>query len=265
MRKAGAPKSLLLAKGRMRVLTMASSSAWNVDLYSSSMSFVPELGRPLLDLLPEPPLRVLDLGCGEGALSMELVDRGFSVVGLDADEAMISAARDRGLNAIVGNGEDFDLGDFDAVVSNAALHWMDPARAVEAVRRCLGPGGVFVGECGGEGNVKKMRKAIETAVPNEAELCPWTFPSLPEFTGLLKSHGFQVDSIEIFERPTPMTDPVDWVRMFGSAYFEEDNSGNESPLIQDIAAVLPEYFEKKDDFYMIDYVRLRWKATVIDS
>ena len=136
---------------------------WTADSYQQHTGFVPVLGAPVLDLLaPMADERILDLGCGDGALTEKLVAAGADVLGVDASEAMVEAARARGLDVRVQDGQalDFDRA-FDAVFSNAALHWMlDPDAVIAAVHRALRPGGRFVGEFGGHGNVAAIRVAI---------------------------------------------------------------------------------------------------------
>jgi len=135
---------------------------WDPETYAKNARFVANLGLDVLALLaPEPGERVLDLGCGDGALTERLVAAGCSVVGIDSSAAQVTAARARGLDARVGRGESLPFeGEFDAVFSNAALHWIRDADAVvKSVYRALKPGGRFVGELGGAGNVGTIRSA----------------------------------------------------------------------------------------------------------
>lgn len=238
------------------------SSKWDVESYVSKAGFVSQLGHPVLELLPSPPASVLDLGCGEGTLSLELLKRGYEVVGLDFDEAMVLAALKRGVDARVGDGSSFDLGRrFDAVFSNAAIHWITDQRGVvRSVRRSLRPGGVFVGECGGEGNVNGIRAAVSRVVADETDLCPWSFPSAAGFRALLDAEGFVVEDLEIFDRPVEMADPADFVRLFGQKYVEREDDVEAA-----IAAIGKEargiLQPGSEGGFMIDYVRLRWRAT----
>jgi SAM-dependent methyltransferase len=196
------------------------TQTWDPKQYQARAGYVAELGKPVLELLaPRSGNRVLDLGCGDGVLSLEIARRGCDVVGIDASREMVDAARGAGVDAQVGNGAALSFeAEFDAVFSNAALHWMKPPEAVIAgVWRALKPGGRFVGEFGGSGNVATIISAIEAAlsrrgiqVPN-----PWFFPTPQEYKRLLAKAGFKVHSIELFRRPTRLPGGVRvWLRPF---------------------------------------------------
>jgi len=145
---------------------------WDPDRYARNARFVADLGAPLIDLLaPQPGERILDLGCGDGALTERLAACGCTVVGVDGSAEQITAAKTRGLDAHVMNGEALTFShEFDAVFSNAALHWMKRADAViEGVRRALKPGGRFVAEMGGAGCVAKVRGAVKAALARRGQ------------------------------------------------------------------------------------------------
>jgi len=143
-----------------------SGQHWDPDRYACNARFVADLGEPVVDLLaPQPGERILDLGCGDGALTERLVALGAAVVGVDASDDQVAAARGRGLDARVMDGARLSFADeFDAVFSNAAMHWMRDLAAVAAgVKRALRPGGRFVGEMGGAENVAKVSEALLSA------------------------------------------------------------------------------------------------------
>ena len=106
--------------------------------------------RVVLDALPAPCDRVLDVGCGEGMLALDLADRAGQVVGLDVHEPTIEVARRdaaRGnITYVVGDllTADLEPGSFDAVVSIAALHHLDTVAALERIRNLVRPGGAVV-------------------------------------------------------------------------------------------------------------------------
>src|SRR5690349_15390007 len=139
---------------------------WDPQRYQENAGFVAVLGAPLLDMLaPKAGERILDLGCGDGALT-EKIAAIATVVAVDASADQIKAARARGLDAHVADGTKlaFKSG-FDAVFSNAALHWMrDPDAVIAGVWRALRPGGRFVAECGGAGNVEQIMRALVAAL-----------------------------------------------------------------------------------------------------
>ena len=201
-------------------------NAWNPDSYAANARFVSDLGQPVVELLaPQTCERILDLGCGDGALTQKLAGMGCSVVGVDASREMIAAARELGLDARVADAQAlaFDR-EFDAVFTNAALHWMrEPDRVVSAVYRALKPGGRFVGECGGRGNVKSLVDALEAAMarrgrdPSAAN--PWHFADVAEHRARLEASGFDVVSVELFPRPTRLPgDVTGWLATFAQSF-----------------------------------------------
>jgi SAM-dependent methyltransferase len=146
---------------------MTASTTWNPDSYAKNARFVSDLGAPLLELLaPKSGELILDLGCGDGALTEKIVASGSAAFGVDASVAQLQAARRRGLAVAAMDGHHLAVkAIFDAVFSNAALHWMkQPERVVEGIARALKPGGRFVGEFGGKGNVETIRTGLHAAL-----------------------------------------------------------------------------------------------------
>src|SRR3990170_604319 len=142
----------------------SSTSSWDAADYARFGGFVAELGQAALDLLdPQPGEHILDVGCGDGSLTEKIAERGATVVGIDNDIGMIGAARARGLDARLMDAAQLKFGEaFDAVFSNATLHWvLDKERAARAIWFALKPGGRFAGEMGGEGNLAKLREALD--------------------------------------------------------------------------------------------------------
>ncbi len=167
---------------------MSSSSAqqWNPEQYAENARFVSDLGMPVVELLSlQPGERILDLGCGDGVLTRKLVERGCTVVGVDSSADMIAAAKSLGLNVQVIDGQTLPfINEFDAVFSNAALHWMKNSEHVIAgISRALKPGGRFVAEFGEYGNVATIVTAIESSLSSRDVTAanPWFFPR-PEDT-----------------------------------------------------------------------------------
>ena len=166
----------------------------------------------LLD--PQPGERILDLGCGEGALTEKLVEVGCTVVGVDGAAAMVKAARRRGLDARLMDGQRLAFSaEFDAVFSNAALHWMpDPDAVIAGVRRALKPGGRFVAEFGGHGNVATIVEALGAVLARrgveDGGPMPWYFPKPEAYAAKLQAGGFLVEDIALF--PRPLRSPRTW-------------------------------------------------------
>lgn len=241
---------------------------WDPERYRRNAGFVAELGTPLLDLLaPQPGERILDLGCGDGALTAKLVAMGCTVVGVDASEAQITRARSEGLDARVMAGEalTFDK-EFDAVFSNAALHWMPGADAVIAgVKRALKPGGRFVAEMGGAGNVRSLRAALRLSVavrgvdPDTAD--PWYFPTPEAYRDRLELAGFTVRDMALIERPTPLPGDVrGWLETFGESFLLRIPIDQRDEAVDQIRAALRPVLSDAEGQWIADYVRLRFVA-----
>lgn len=243
---------------------------WRPDAYARHGSFVPELGRPVLALLaPAPGERVLDLGCGDGQLSLELLRAGAQVVGVDASEQMVGRARERGIDARVRDARHlaFDA-EFDAAFSNAALHWMSDLEAVfRGVRRALKPGGRFVAEMGGRGNIAAIVTAC-VAVLNArgvdgAAALPWRFVGPDEARALLEDAGFRVEQLEHFARPTPLpTDMEGWLETFAGPVFARLPEAERLDAGRAAVEALRPALEDHRGRWMADYVRLRFRARV---
>lgn len=208
-------------------------------------------------------MRVLDLGCGDGVLTAQIAAAGAEVVGVDASPAMVAAARARGLDARVAAAEalSFDA-EFDAVFSNAMLHWTrDIGAVLRGVRRALRPGGRFVGEFGGAGNIASVLAAASAelaarGLPPLGE--PWYFPSAEAFAGELTEAGFDVEAIELFARPTILPHGiVGWLETFDRplAAFAPDVRAD---LARAIEARMAPTARAADGTWTLDYVRLRF-------
>lgn len=241
---------------------------WDPERYHRNASFVAELGAPLIDLLaPGPGERVLDLGCGHGTLTEKLVAAGATVVGVDASAEQVAAARARGLEAHVADGHalTFDR-EFDAVLSNAALHWMTrPDAVVDGVWRALKPGGRFVGEMGGAGNVQRVKWALSAALGRRgldaAAADPWYFPTPDDYAGRLSARGFQVEEIALIERPTPIPGRLaDWLETFAEPFLFQVPEDARRELAAEVEAALAEELRDEEGRWTVDYVRLRFVA-----
>jgi SAM-dependent methyltransferase len=245
--------------------------SWDPDLYGRNARFVSDLGMPVVALLdPRPGERILDLGCGDGVLTEKLAALGCEVVGADASPAQVEAARARGLDARVLDGEALPFeAEFDAVFSNAALHWMKkPGAVVEGVRRALRPGGRFVAECGGRGNVRRIEAALAEALRHrgrDAEAAnPWYFPSSEEYRRLLEAHGFEVREMTLFPRPTPLPgDVLEWLETFGGSFISAVPETERPGLLREVkGAIRPELCDSQGH-WTLDYVRLRFAASKV--
>lgn len=242
--------------------------AWNPEQYAEHARFVSDLGMPVAGLLsPQPDERVLDLGCGDGALTIKLASLGCEVVGVDSSPSMIAAAKARGLDARVADGRALVFGnEVDAVFSNAALHWMsDPASVVAGVWRALKPGGRFVGEFGGHGNVADIIAALDAGHASRGLVlpCPWFSPHPEEYQSLLEAKGFSVTSMRLFPRSTPLPGDVGgWLETFAQAYTSMLAPAQRAAFVSEIVDRLRSTLRHADGRWEASYVQLRlcaWK------
>jgi len=245
-----------------------SKQTWNADVYAKNARFVSDLGMPVMELLnAQAGERILDLGCGDGVLTKKLEDMGCELVGIDSSPELIAAAQELGLNVVVQNAYEIDFrAEFDAVFSNAALHWMkDADRVINNVFRALRAGGRFVAECGGH----KCVEAIQTALVAELErrgydgwaANPWYFPTTEDYRSRLEAAGFEVRYIEIIPRPTPLPgDLLGFLETFAGSFTAELPPGDRYAYMQDVRSRLKPSLCDADGCWTADYTRLRFEA-----
>ncbi len=239
---------------------VASTSQWDAADYARVGGFVPALGAAALELLdPQRGEAILDIGCGDGTLTERILERGASVVGIDNSLSMVGAARARGLDARLMDAAQLKFGEaFDAVFSNATLHWvLDKERAARAIWFALKPSGRFAGEMGGEGNLHRLREALDDVLVARGFGPPtyaanW-YPNVEEFTHLYEQAGFRDIDARLVERPTPIAHGVaQWVLVFRKGWL--DRAGVPEGERGEIAAAVAERVGSK----VADYVRLRF-------
>jgi trans-aconitate methyltransferase len=239
---------------------------WDPRSYAENARFVAELGQPVVELLaPKPGERILDLGCGDGALTEKLAALGCAVVGVDASPEQVAAAQARGLDARVMDGQGLAFeAEFDAVFSNAALHWMkQPDRVIAGVARALKSGGRFVGEMGGAGNVAHIAGALAAALERRglAPELPWYFPGVEEYRARLEAGGFAVEEITLFPRPTPLPGDIGaWIETFCAGSLARLEGTERAPFLSELREALRPHLQQPDGGWIADYVRLRFAA-----
>ncbi len=247
---------------------MAPKTTWDPELYEAQHAFVWQYGEGVVDLLkPQSGERILDIGCGTGQLAAKIAESGAEVTGIDASPEMIGQARQNypKLRFVLGDAAAMTFnGEFDAVFSNAALHWMLNPNAVAAcMSRALRSDGRLVAELGGTRNIATIIKAIEksVAVYHGGTVPPSRnyFPSIAQYATVLESNGFEVRSAVLFDRPTPLGGErgmENWIRQFKWYYFEDlSNADAASALAQTVDALRPLLY--RDDRWYADYRRLR--------
>jgi SAM-dependent methyltransferase len=244
---------------------------WTADAadYERNAGFVPRLADPLLELAGDlAGRRVLDLGCGDGTLTVRLVEAGAVVVAVDADPSMVRATRARGIDARVADARSLDGvdGPFDIVLSNAVLHWIpEPTRVARAVARVLRPGGVFVAEAGGHGNVAAVRVALAAALRatgHRGVATPdWWFPTMGQQQAVLTDAGFAVDVLDLVPRPVALESGIDaWLRTFCGAVLDQVGPDGDAVLAA-TTALLDPVLRAPDGTWTADYVRIRFRAS----
>ena len=249
---------------------MGSIQEWNAEQYAKNARFVSDLGQAVLDLLnPQPGERILDLGCGDGALTERLVAAGANVVGVDSSADMVRAAKDRGLDARVVDGYTLEFdSEFDAVFSNAAMHWMkrDPDAIVAGAYRALKPGGRFVAEMGGHGCVAAITVALcatlqERGLSNPADLIPWYFPTPDEYQARLEAAGFAIEHIALIPRPTPLpTGMRGWLDTFAIPFTTTLPEYKRGEFLDEVTEKLRPVLCDSNGRWTADYMRLRFLA-----
>jgi SAM-dependent methyltransferase len=241
------------------------AGAWDAARYQNQHSFVWRYGASLLELLdPQPGERILDIGCGTGQLTAEIARSGAQVVGLDNSADMLADARKNfpELTFVLRDASGFDFPDpFDAVFSNAALHWVkDAEAAVTSIARALRPGGRFVAEFGGKGNIATVLAALRAVLgPGADEQSPWYYPSIADYAPILERHGLEVRNASLFDRPTPLEgeNGLDsWLRMFTQTYLRQFPPESADDVVTHLVKHLrPALY--RDGIWTVDYRRLR--------
>jgi trans-aconitate methyltransferase len=250
---------------------------WNSEAYAANGRFVATLASAVVDLLaPKPGEEILDLGCGDGALTEQIAATGVIVTGVDASPAMLAAARERNLQSA--RGITFEHHDatalpynqqFDAVFSNAALHWIAGISGQQAmlagVHRALRPGGRFVAEMGGHGNIAAIRTALQATLAPfhiDAEAAAASFyPSPALYRRLLEEAGFTIQSIDLIPRPTPLPNGMEsWLNTFRNGVLDQLNPTDRATALANTVALLEPILRDADGNWAADYVRLRFHA-----
>jgi trans-aconitate methyltransferase len=248
---------------------MNETTSWNPQTYATNARFVSDLGETLLELLePQPGELILDLGCGDGALTERIAAYDRDVVGVDSSFPQLQAAKERGLKTVLLDGHQLCFQQrFDAVFTNAALHWMkQPVKVIDGVWLALKPQGRFVGEFGGKGNVETIRSALHAALVRRgidaALVDPWYYPSTEEYSELLSKAGFIVTYIELISRPTKLPGNIlAWLEIFAQPFTKAVSEPEQSGFLEEVRNELATRLRDRSGNWFADYVRLRFKAT----
>ncbi len=250
--------------------SLATHQTWSAEGYEKNARFVSDFGGEILSWLgPAPGMRVLDVGCGDGALTRRIADAGAEVVGIDISDELLDAALARGLDVRKLSVTHMTFhASFNAVFSNAVLHWVtQPDRAIERVRAAVKTGGHLVAEFGGHGNIAAIvtgMRAVAARYGGDPSLAsPWFYPTDREYAALLEAHGFKVLKIGLFPRQTPLpTGLSGWLETFRAPFFAQfgERAGAIKAEVEDL--LRPALCDTKGN-WTADYVRLRLKAVAV--
>jgi SAM-dependent methyltransferase len=247
-----------------------STQQWTAADYASHARFVSDLGQPVMDLLQlQAGERILDLGCGDGALTEQLVAQGGAVVGIDTSPELLAVARARGLDVRLFDAQALNyVGEFDAVFSNAVLHWIPELKPVlNGVHRALRSNGRFVGEFGGHGCVAAVCTALRAVSARRGVdlRLPWNFATVEEFEACLAETGFDAVLVRLVPRPTALPSGMGaWLRTFvGWAFDALPQAQREAAYAETVELLRPALCDSRGR-WTADYTRLRFAARRVE-
>jgi len=244
--------------------------SWNTEAYAANGRFVANLASGVVELLaPQANERILDVGCGDGALTEQIAASGALVKGVDNSPSMLEAAKKRGLDVDQHSADALPYQhEFDAVFSNAALHWLSADRhpaLLASIHRALRPGGRFVAEMGGQGNIAAIRTALSAVLApygiDTEEAAASFYPAPTVYRRLLEEAGFRVDSIELIPRPTPLPGGMtEWLETFRNGVLDRLPPADRTTVLNRTVQLLEPILRDGDGNWVADYVRLRFSA-----
>lgn len=241
---------------------------WNAKQYHQHAHFVSSLALPMIELLnPKKGEKILDLGCGDGTLAVEIEKYHTYVTAIDSSEDMVNKAKEKGIDAhLISATEMTHHHEFDALFSNATLHWVkDADLSIKRIYQALKKQGRFVAEFGGYGNIKHLTDAMQEVFNSDARygefINPWYFPKPKEYQLLLEKHGFEVNEIELIPRPTPIDDISHWLDIFANGIVSHLSIKDQQSFKEKVGEILKLKLYSEKDGWVVDYVRLRLKAT----
>ncbi|MCT7562536.1 class I SAM-dependent methyltransferase [Aliarcobacter butzleri] len=240
-------------------------NSWNANDYSQKAAFVSNLAFSLVDILDvKKDEKILDLGCGEGTLAIKIQNQGANVIGIDLSEEMVLKAKEKGIEAFVMSVTDlkFQNESFDKVFSNAVLHWVkDLDKSAKEIARVLKKNGKFVAEFGGYGNIRFLCEAMDEVFLTHKDFGefnnPWNFISDIEYKKILEKNGFEVESIELINRPTKIEDIKVWLDIFANGITKNLTTKQKEIFKEEVEKILKNKIYSEEFGWLADYVRLR--------
>ena len=251
--------------------TLTDVQTWDAESYGRNARFVSDLaGEAVAWLDPKPGERILDVGCGDGALTAKLASMGCTIVGVDSSEAMLAAARKLGLDVRQGDVRSLPFeAEFDAVFSNAVLHWVrEPDVAARAMRRALKPEGRLAAEFGGHGNIAAIATALRAVSARRGGAqdlaMPWFYPTPDEYGAILANAGFRIGRIGLYPRPTPLPTGIEgWLTSFRQPFFDQFDPSERAKVLAEVVELLRPSLCDQAGQWHADYVRLRVLARAV--
>jgi 2-isopropylmalate synthase len=246
---------------------MKETNNWNADKYNKHADFVSNLATPVVDLLnPIENEKILDLGCGDGTLAVEIEKFNTKVIAVDLSQSMVEKTKEKNIEAYVMSATDLNFNnEFDAIFSNAVLHWVKDSKiAINKINTSLKDNGRFIAEFGGYGNIKFLTDAMQKVFDKHKEYGefnnPWYFPKDTDYKKLLEGNGFKVEYIELIPRPTLINDISNWLDIFANGIVSHLTNEQQLNFKQEVREILkPKIYTEKNG-WVADYVRLRFKA-----
>ncbi len=243
------------------------SNDWDAKKYHKHADFVSNLAMPVVELLnPQKGEKILDVGCGEGTLALEIEKSGAKVIAVDLSEDMVLKSKEKGLEAYMMSATDLRFEQtFDAIFSNATLHWvLTPDEALKQMYKVLKPKGRIIAEFGGENNIKHLLHAIKAVFEKHPKYGafnnPWYFPAKDTYKALLEACGFEVIMIETIVRPTKIDDITHWLDVFANGIIKHLTPKQQAQFKTEVKTLLKPLLYSKEEGWVIDYERLRFKA-----
>jgi trans-aconitate methyltransferase len=239
----------------------------STENFKNKESFIADLAAPILEMLePKEGEEILDLGCGDGTLALEIKKAGAKVQGVDLNTDKVIKAREKGIDASVANITQISFDNqFDAIFSNAVLNWVqNQTHAIHNVHKALKNGGRLIAEFGGDGNIKTITDAMQEVFASDSDFGsfknPWYYPSASEYKALLEDNGFKVEYCELVEKPTRVVNIDMWLDAFAAGIISHLTKDEKIEFKNRVKKILePKLYTKEDD-WTLDYVRLRVKA-----
>ena len=242
---------------------MIEKTKWDAKRYEKGAKFVSRYGVALIERLdPKQGEKILDLGCGDGSVAKEIESFGAKVIGVDLSYSMVERTREKGIEAYVRSAKEIDFeSEFDAVFSNAVLHWIkEPKIVAQKIYEALKPKGRFVAEFGGEGNVSKLLEIITKTAEDDSRfekfVNEWYFPNCQEYGAILKGVGFGIKSCQLVPREAEIGDIKEWMELFFNSYLDRLSADDRELFKERVAKNAKKSLYSKTKGWSGDYVRI---------